>query len=204
MLGITKEQLSELPTAIYTGHPIVINYPNEAKKALNYLATREVLGFDTETRPAFRKGAVHKVALLQVATEEECFLFRLNQLGFTPEMIRLFEDEKIKKVGLSIKDDINNLSKLHNFEPSNIIELQSYVKQFDIADNALQKVYAVIFGERISKSQRLSNWEAETLSEAQQAYAALDAYACLKIYKYLEGGNFDASQCCYILPNENE
>lgn len=203
MLGITKEQLAELPLALYPGRPILIDNMADARSALTYLNKQQLLGFDTETRPAFRKGHLHKVALLQVATDKECFLFRINRLGFTQGMIDLFENDSITKVGLSIKDDIHQISKLVNFEPKNIIELQSFVKDFDIADNSLQKVYAIIFGERISKGQRLSNWEAEHLTEAQQAYASLDAFACLRIYRHLTEGKFNPESSDYILSEEN-
>lgn len=198
MLAITKEQLAELPGACFPGRSIVISSIVDARKALRYLASQNVLGFDTETRPAFKKGASYKAALLQISTLDECFLFRLNRIGFIPEMIEIFENPNIAKVGLSIKDDILQLSKLHSFEPANIIELQTFVKQYDIADNSLQKVYAIIFGKRISKSQRLTNWEADTLTEAQQAYASLDAYACLEIYKHLTDGRFHPEASPYI------
>lgn len=190
MIGIPKDAISELPQATFGGHIVVITSPLDCRKALRYLTRQPMVGFDTETRPTFHKGAPHKVSLLQLSTTDECFLIRLNHTGFTPEIKDFFENDKVMKIGLSIKDDIHSLSALGEFTPSNFLELQTYVKAFDIADNSLQKVYAVIFNERISKSQRLTNWEAETLTEAQQAYAALDAFACLRIYNHLRAGNF--------------
>lgn len=173
----------------------------DCRKAVRYLSRQPLLGFDTETRPSFRKGHLNKVALLQISTLDECFLFRLNRIGFPKELIALFEDSKITKVGLSIKDDMHQLGTLADFKPENIIELQSFVKDYDIADNSLQKVYAIIFDKRMSKGQRLTNWEAENLTEAQQCYASLDAYACLQIYNRLFSGSFDPSASPYQRPD---
>ncbi len=203
MLSISKEQLAELPLAEYDGRSIVISSLLDCRKAVRYLSRQPLLGFDTETRPSFRKGHLNKVALLQISTADECFLFRLNRIGFPKELIALFENDKITKVGLSIKDDLHQLGTLANFKPENIIELQSFVKGYDIADNSLQKVYAIIFSKRMSKGQRLTNWEAETLTEAQQCYASLDAYACLQIYNRLFSGTFNPSASPYQM-HENE
>mgnify|MGYP003295217785 CR=1 FL=1 len=204
MLAITKEQIAELPAAEYTGRAIIINNPIDCRAAVRYLKHQTILGFDTETRPSFRKGRPHKVALLQVATKDECFLFRLHRTGFTPEMVELFENPDILKIGLSIKDDIHQLSAICEFNPANVLELQSYVKDYKIADNSLQKVYAIVFGKRISKSQRLTNWEAETLTEAQKAYASLDALACLQIYETLSSGQFDYEASPYKVVEATE
>lgn len=201
-LTITKEEIAELPQAEFTGRVIVIDNPVDCRKALRYLMTQERLGFDTETRPSFKRGEHHKVALLQVSTLDECFLFRLNRIGLTPEIIALFESPDIMKIGLSIKDDMHQMHSLGDFDPQNMVELQSHVKQYAITDNSLQKVYAIIFSERISKGQRLTNWEADTLSESQCGYAALDAYACLRIYNHLEAGGFDPAGSPYQLSSD--
>lgn len=197
MLGISKEAIAELPQAMFGGRIIVINSPLDCRKAIRYLLTQPIVGFDTETRPSFHKGTPHKVALLQLSTADECFLIRLNHTGLTPEIKEFMESDKVLKVGLSIKDDLHSLSALGTFKPDNVLELQTYVKAYDIADNSLQKVYAIIFNERISKGQRLTNWEAENLTEAQQGYAALDAYACHRIYTHLRSGGFDPDKSPY-------
>ena len=126
------------------------------------------------------------MGLVQISTHDTCFLFRLNFFGLTPALIRLLEDTNVPKVGLSLKDDIASLKKRKDFKPGNYIELQEYVKQFGIKDMSLQKLYANLFGMRISKTQRLSNWEANILSDAQNRYAATDAWACIQIYEELE------------------
>lgn len=149
--------------------------------------THSIVGVDTETRPSFRKGTTHKVALLQISTHDTCFLFRLNRLGL-PDFLEEFLQNDVLKVGLSLKDDFAMLRRRNTKDPrtGNWIELQDYVPRFGIEEKSLQKIYALLFGKKISKSQRLSNWEAEVLTEAQQAYAATDAWACVEIYNYLD------------------
>ena len=149
-----------------------------------------ILGIDTETRPTFKKGVSHKVALLQVANEQLCFLFRMNEIGFLPCMANLLADPKVLKVGLSLKDDFLMLKRRDaNFQPAGYIDLQNYVKQMGIEDMSLQKLYANVFHKRISKNAQLSNWEADILTDAQKVYAATDAYTCIQLYKELESLN---------------
>jgi Ribonuclease D len=183
---IKKEDLKELPKALFPGRIYVIQTEEEADKAVNYLLTKRVVGIDSETRPSFSKGHSHKVALLQISSDDCCFLFRLNRIGLSHSLIRLLEDDSITKVGLSLKDDFMMLHKRATFKPQNFIELQQYVKDIGIEDMSLQKIYAILFGEKISKSQQLSNWETDILSDSQKQYAATDAWACLHIYNRLE------------------
>jgi len=141
---------------------------------------------DTETRPNFKKNSEHKVALLQVSTLEICFLFRLNFIDLPFEILELLSDDSIMKVGLSFQDDLRAMHKRAQFKMGQYVELQKFVGEFGITDKSLQKLYANFFHLRISKGQRLSNWEADVLSESQKRYAATDAWACVKIYNYLE------------------
>lgn len=183
--NIKKDELQEMPKAAFPGKIIVIQSEKEAEKAIRYLSTQPIVGIDSETRPSFTKGQVHKVALLQVASEEYCFLFRLNIIGLTPELVHFLENSSIIKVGLSLHDDFTMLRKRATIKPKGCIELQDYVDIFGIADKSLQKIYANLFKEKISKSQQLSNWEIDVLTDAQKQYAATDAWACLRIYKHL-------------------
>jgi ribonuclease D len=184
-LTITKQELAELEKVNFEGEIYVIDHPAEVDNAVAYLSTKSALGFDTETKPAFKRGQVNNVALLQLATEDECFLFRLNKIGYPESLEKLLCNESVKKIGLSLRDDFAALRKRTGKKPQNFIDLQLFVDKFGIEDNSLQKIYAIIFGKKISKSQRLSNWEAAELTPAQQSYAAIDAWACLKIYNYL-------------------
>lgn len=178
-----KSLISSLPVAQFEGRIVVILTAGETEKAVRYLMTQPILGFDTETRPSFRKGHQHRVSLLQVSTLDICFLFRLNHTGLTPALIRLLEDKTIIKIGLSWHDDINSLQKLGKFNIGNFIDIQDHARDLGIEDLSLQKLYANLFGQKISKRQQLSNWEIDILSDKQKLYAATDAWACIMIYK---------------------
>ncbi len=197
IISIPKDVLATLPLMSYPGKITLVDSAAVAHSALRVLAREKVVGFDTETRPSFRKGRVHKVALMQISTAERCFLFRLNKIGICAELKAFLENPDITKVGLSVHDDFNVLRRSDDIEPQGFIDLQHMVKDYEITDISLQKIYAILFGERISKTQRLTNWEAETLTDAQQAYAALDAWACLKIYDYLRSDSFDSLSSPY-------
>lgn len=186
-----------MPVARFQGHTIVIDNAADARSAVAFLSKQHVLGFDTETRPSFKKGENHNVALIQLSTSEECFLFRINVMGFTEPLVKLLENPDVLKIGLSTKDDFHGLNRLARCVPAGVVELQNFVRQYDIADMSLQKIYAIIFGEHITKGQRLTNWEAAELTSYQVGYASLDAWACLRIYEYLDEGNFDPSQSPY-------
>lgn len=183
---ITKEDISMMPKVSFEGNIKVVNTEKEAEQAIAYLNNSFVLGIDSETKPSFTKGKTHKVALLQIATDECCFLFRLNKIGFPKGLIELLENPAIVKIGLSLKDDFLAMHKRVPFNQQSCVELQDFVKSFGIQDKSLQKIYAILFGKKISKSQRLSNWEAETLTSSQQLYAATDAWTCLNIYNLLQ------------------
>ena len=176
-----------MPKVLFPGRIFVIYTESDAEKAVAYLKDQRIVGVDTETRPSFKRGTTHKVALLQISTQDTCFLFRLNRIGM-PDSLQEFLMSDTLKIGLSLKDDFNSLRKRQDMHPDrgNWIELQEYVGKFGIEDRSLQKIYAILFKEKISKSQRLSNWEAETLTEPQKLYAATDAWACLNIYNRLQ------------------
>ncbi len=183
---ITKEDLALLPKENFEGKIIIVKTLPELEEAICRLKKEEMIGFDTETKPSFVKGASgNHTALMQLSTQHECFLLRLNKLGFPTTLTRFLSDNKVKKVGISLKDDFHVLRKRNDFKPNGFVDLQSIICEYGIEEKSLQKIYAILFGKRISKSQRLSNWEAEELSDAQQEYAAIDAWACLQIYQTL-------------------
>ena len=187
-ISIDKATINELPIESFAGRIHVVDSVDQAKKAVEVLRQHNVLGIDTETKPSFRKGRTNKVSLIQLSTDAECFLFRINKIGFIEELRDLLTDPNMTKIGISLRDDFSVLHRVDSFDPRNFVDLQSVVGQYGIADMSLQKIYAIIFGKKISKSQRLSNWEADQLSVPQQYYAALDAWACLHIYEALQEG----------------
>ena len=180
-----KSKIPTLPTVVFEGRIFVITTPSEAQKAVNYLLSMPILGVDTETRPSFRKGQSYQVSLLQVSTYDTCFLFRLNRLGLNGPVKRLLEDTTVPKIGLSWHDDLTGLRRLGNFVPGLFIDIQDHVREIGIEDLSLQKLYANMFGKNISKRERLTNWETETLNDKQKQYAAIDAWACIQLYEEL-------------------
>jgi len=183
--NITKEEINTLPVVLFEGRIFVVQTEEEADKAVTYLSKFDEIGFDTETRPSFKKGVRHQVCLLQLSTADTCFLFRLNHIGLPASVVTLLKNEKVRKIGLAIKDDFAALARRSPFIPKGQVELQNFVKKYGILDNSLQKIFALLFHQKISKSQRLTNWEADILTDAQKKYAATDAWASLKIYQAL-------------------
>jgi ribonuclease D len=184
--NIAKADIAQMPSELFGGRIIVVHSVGDVEKAVNYLRGYPILGIDTETRPSFAKGKTYGVALLQISTEDTCFLFRLNYIGMPQALVDLLQNNSQLKVGLSLRDDIQNLQRKHKFEPRGFLDLQTYVKEMGIEAQSLQKIYALLFGKKISKSQRLTNWEADVLTDRQKGYAATDAWACVRMYNYLE------------------
>ena len=180
-----KSLIPDLPRVLFEGRVFVVLTESEARKAVDYLLSQPLLGLDTETRPTFRKGPMHQVALLQVSSHDVCFLFRLCRLGLSPSVKRLLEDTTVPKVGLSLTDDMHQLRRLGDFETGRFIDLQNRVREVGVEDMSLQKLYANFFGQKISKRQQLTNWEADILTEPQKLYAATDAWACVMLYEEL-------------------
>jgi ribonuclease D len=184
--SIDKEELKELPLGRFSGEIHMIDSMRDVRKFLPVLLKEEVLGFDTETRPSFKKGKQNPTALLQLSTNFHAFLFRITTLGLPDQLISLFENRDIRKIGAALRDDILDLQKVKSFKPENFIDLQKYVEAFGIENKGLNKLSGIVLGFRISKSQQVSNWEADPLTEAQQVYAATDAWISYRIYKQLQ------------------
>jgi ribonuclease D len=183
--SIDKDELAELPLIQFEGDITLVESKEDYQASIEYLAQQTLLGFDTETKPAFKKGVVYEVALLQLATEDRAFLFRLNKIGLPNGLKNILENPEIQKIGVAIRDDIKGLQKLNNFKPGGFVELQDHVKDFGIQDFSLKKLSAIVLGYRISKAQRVTNWEAPDLTEAQQIYAATDAWISHRIFESL-------------------
>lgn len=183
---IEKSAISTMPTVAFEGRIITIDTVDAAEKAVKALWNEKIVGIDTETRPSFRKGVHYTVSLLQIATADTCFLIRLNRVGMPEPLIKLLERKEITKVGLSLHDDYQALSKRHKFNAGGFLDLQKHVGNYGIEEMSLQKIFAIVFGKRISKSQQLTNWENDILTDKQKLYAATDAWACLEIYNRLK------------------
>jgi ribonuclease D len=180
---ISLEEIQNLPLKSFTGKVSVITDPGKLARVLVEIAKVGPVGFDTETRPAFVKGQRYKVALIQLASEEKVWLVRLQQTGFTPELVAFFQDKTIEKVGVGLRDDLIALQRLQPFIPGGFIELTNLTRQVGIEVESVKKLTGLLLGYRISKSAQTSNWEAPTLTEKQVEYAATDAWVCLQMYK---------------------
>ena len=182
---ITKEEVNLLPVVIFEGKITVVDELSKIEPAIEELRRSSVVGLDTETKPSFTRGTHHKVSLVQISTLEHCFLFRLNKTNFPPALADFLADERVRKIGLSLRDDFSGLNKHQIFKPANFVDIQNIAQSYGILELSLQKIYAILFEKKISKSQRLSNWESPELTEQQQRYAATDAWASLQIYLQL-------------------
>ena len=182
---LNKELLQWMPVAAFEGEVVIVDRPEQVSEAVAYLREQRVIGVDTEARPSFQRGTHYPTALVQIATHERCYLFRLTHIGMPQELADIFADPKICKVGLAFKDDINGLRRRRNFVPANCVDVQSMVTRYGILELGLQKIFAICFGKKISKTQQLTNWENSHLTPEQARYASTDAWATLLIYEDL-------------------
>lgn len=180
--SITKEELTDLPLRWFEGEIVVVDSIAQVDSAVKLLQNETIIGFDTETKPSFKRGVNNQVALLQLSTKSHAFLFRLNKIGLPDKIKALLANPNIIKPGVAIHDDIKILKNLSDFKPAGFVELQEHAKEMGINNFSLKKLTAIVCGFRISKGQQLSNWEADVLTESQQIYAATDAWAALEIY----------------------
>lgn len=182
---IAKDLIQWMPVMSFEGEIVVVDHPEQVADAIDYLSRQTVLGVDTESRPSFTRGVHYPTALVQIATTERAYLFRLTHVGLPKELAAIFANPAICKVGLAFKDDLNGLRRRQDFKPQNCIDLQSIVGKYGILDLGLQKLFAICFGKKISKSQQVTNWENSHLTPEQVRYAATDAWATLLIYNEL-------------------
>ena len=183
--NITSEEIHTLPYGCFEGKITIIEHRSEVKSVVEQLKGENLLGFDTETRPTFRRGQFHHVAMLQLSAKHHAWLFRLHKTGFTPELASILEDPSIIKCGVAIRDDLKALQKLRKFEPDGFVELAHLAKEKGLEVEGLRKLAAILLGIRISKSAQTSNWEVMRLDQKQISYAATDAWVCLEIYQKL-------------------
>lgn len=182
---ISNEQTALLPAIEFRGEIRIVENERDIAAACKYLAEQPVIGFDTETRPSFRPGVTFRVSLLQLSSPEVCYLFRLNRIPLDKAILQLFENKRLLKVGADVAGDLRSLRQIRHFRDAGFIDLQAIAPEWGIAEKSLRKLSAIVLGQRVSKAQRLSNWEAATLTDKQQIYAATDAWVCTRIYDRL-------------------
>lgn len=182
---ISNDETAQLPAAQFGGEIIVVEHPEQIEAACEELSRESVIGFDTETRPSFKAGVHYRVSLLQLSTPKRCFLFRLCRIPLDKPILRLLENPEVKKIGAAVHGDLSALKELRHFREAGFVDLQRIVDEWGIEEKSIRKMAALVLGKRVSKAQRLSNWEAATLTPQQQMYAATDAWICGKIYDRL-------------------
>lgn len=186
--NISNEDIVNLPRLVFDGDIAIANSEEEVEKYLPRIMCHSIAGFDTETKPSFKKGVVHSLALLQLAVPNFALLVRVNKCGLTPSLVSYFENENFTKVGAAIRDDIKALKRIEQFDPKGFVDLQVLAPQHGIESLSVRKLAAIVLNVRVSKSQQLSNWESTVLTAPQQEYAAIDAWACREIFLKLMHG----------------
>ena len=182
---ISNEQTALLPAIEFRGEIRIVEQERDIAAACKLLAEQSVIGFDTETRPSFRPGVTFRVSLLQLSTPKVCFLFRLNKIPLAKPILQLLEDKKVLKIGADVAGDLRSLRQIRHFRDGGFVDLQSIASEWGIGEKSLRKLSAIVLGQRVSKAQRLSNWEAATFTDKQKLYAATDAWVCTAIYDRL-------------------
>lgn len=182
---ISNEQTALLPAVEFRGEIRIVEHERDIAAACKTLAEQPVIGFDTETRPSFRPGVTFRVSLLQLSTPTVCYLFRLNKIPLAKPILQLLEDRRILKIGADVAGDLRSLRQIRHFRDGGFVDLQGIAPEWGIGEKSLRKLSAIVLGRRVSKAQRLSNWEAATLTDKQQLYAATDAWVCTRIYEQL-------------------
>ena len=182
---ISNEQTALLPAVEFRGEIRIVEHERDIAAACKTLAEQPVIGFDTETRPSFRPGVTFRVSLLQRSPPTVCYLFRLNKIPLAKPILQLLEDRRVLKIGADVAGDLRSLRQIRHFRDGGFVDLQGIAPEWGIGEKSLRKLSAIVLGRRVSKAQRLSNWEAATLTDKQQLYAATDAWVCTRIYEQL-------------------
>ena len=186
-LKISKTEINELPMGQFEGDIVLVDRMDQVREVLDEIERHKHLGFDTETKPSFTKGTQHKVALMQLATEDIAFLIRINQIGVPEDLLEVLQSKSVTKIGAAVLDDLRALQKIkRGFVPGSFFDLNDELKKVGFQNVGVRNLAAMVLNMRISKSEQVSNWEASVLTEKQMVYAATDAWACLQVFKKLE------------------
>lgn len=182
---IDNDSVAAMSAVRFDGKIVIVDHADQIEAACNDLMRCDIIGFDTETRPSFKAGVTHKVSLLQLSTDKRCYLFRLNRIRLDNRILKILCSKRVMKVGADVAGDIRSLHALRDFKEEGFIDLQHEAPRYGIEDKSLRKLSAIVLGQRVSKAQRLSNWEAGKLTEQQCEYAATDAWVCIRILEAL-------------------
>ena len=186
---ISREELAVLPIGRYEGEIVMVATPRDFERAWADLAQEKAVGWDTETRPAFKVGEFYLPSLVQAATAKTVYLFQLGKMDFSKVVGGLFAEPTIVKPGISVKDDLKKLKQVFAFEDESVLDLGLVAKRHGMAKTGLRNLAGIFLGIRVAKGSKTTNWAAPKLTEQQIAYAATDAWACRELYlKFRELG----------------
>jgi ribonuclease D len=186
---ISKEEITALPLKSYTGSIHVIDSDAKMSAAARDLGKEKVLGFDTETRPAFKAGESYPPALVQLAGSDSVYIFQLRHITFYEPLAAILADKHVLKAGIAVRDDLKKLGTMLSFDPAGFVELADMSSKLGIKNAGVRGLAALLFGFRISKRSKISRWDAPELTKEQIAYAATDAWVCREIYFALMEGS---------------
>lgn len=179
---LTRDQINQLPLHRYDGVVRLIGSDEDLAQTIPSLSKEKLFGFDTETRPTFKKGKSYLPSLLQLAGQKAVYIFQLRNLTFPNALIDILSNPKIKKAGVALDFDIKELQKISPFTPASFVELGKLASECGIGNKGLRGLAACVLGFRISKGVKTSNWERNDLTKAQIRYAATDAWVSREIY----------------------
>lgn len=186
---ITNEEINEMPVGHFPGRVLVVDSEETMREAEALLEGETLVGYDTETRPSFQKGLKYGMALVQISTADTALLFRVKLVPLSERIRAMLSSPEVIKVGAALRDDIRGMRQVAEFRPAGFVDLQAVVRRWGIEELSVKKMAAIILGIKVSKAQRLTNWEAVRLTEPQQDYAAMDAWVCREIYLRLQADN---------------
>ncbi len=185
LLKISSEIINELDPINFEGNITVISNKSDVPAIYNIIKKAKRIGFDTESRPSFKKGQEFPVSIIQMSLEDNAYIFKLKQLGFCDELKDILSDENIEKIGVGVKEDIRRLKKLGDFNPANFIDLAEIAKKKGLIQCGLKALTARYLGKKLVKSSQTTNWAKNSLTCVQLTYAATDAWVCLHLLEPL-------------------
>ncbi len=180
--GIAKDMINKLPLYRYDGPIEIVSSPSDVDRAVKILTKENLLGFDTESQPSFKRGVTHLPSLIQLAAKDVVFIFQLHLIEGMSAFAPLFENSQILKAGVGINDDLMRLKKMAPFNESGFVEISHITDRLVISNKGLRGLAGYLLGVRISKNMQLSNWGQKDLTHSQIIYAATDAWISREIY----------------------
>ena len=190
MKFVSKEDVQKYPLIDFNGRIHLIENLKDASRCFKKIAKASIIGFDTETKPSFKRGVHYDVSLVQLSVDNDVYLFRINKIGLVQELIDVFNNPDVVKIGIDIKNDLLGLQKIKKFNPLNFIDLNQLAKKNNFQSIGAVKLTIMLLGFRISKKQRLSDWSLDVLTDQQKHYAAIDAWICPKIFNAFKHKNY--------------